>query len=161
MQGVEAWNQWRKQHPEIQPDLSFICLRAARSVDDYLRSDGADLRGAYLRRADLSHSNLSSARLKGADLTETRLLDANLSHTDLREGCLSHASLSGTCPSGADLRRAKSIGYPFCLCRSQLNQRISREKSSWPIPCQTPYHSASPEWERVAFFAQHWPHSAT
>ena len=42
--GVERWNAWRSENPEIQPYLS-----------------DADLRRAYLRRADLSDANLSDA----------------------------------------------------------------------------------------------------
>ncbi len=36
-QGVDAWNAWRRENPDIRPALS-----------------GADLHGADLRRADLS-----------------------------------------------------------------------------------------------------------
>ncbi len=28
-QGVETWNQWRKEHPEIQPDLGEAILNEA------------------------------------------------------------------------------------------------------------------------------------
>ena len=28
-QGVAAWNQWRRAHPEIQPDLDGAPLRGA------------------------------------------------------------------------------------------------------------------------------------
>ena len=38
-EGVEAWNQWRKDNPELGPDLSE-----------------ADLRGAYLIESVLSRS---------------------------------------------------------------------------------------------------------
>ena len=35
-QGVGAWNQWRKEHPDIQPDLKGVNLRGAKCFqDDY------------------------------------------------------------------------------------------------------------------------------
>ena len=52
-QGVEAWNQWRRNNPKIRPNLS----RA-----DLIR---ASLRGADLRRTDLGEADLSHADLRG------------------------------------------------------------------------------------------------
>ena len=45
-EGVEVWNAWREEHPDVRPDLSE-----------------ANLRGADLQRADLQRANL-----RGADL---------------------------------------------------------------------------------------------
>ncbi len=44
--GVEVWNQWREEHPEIEPDLSGANL------------EGARLSGAHLERARLSRACL-------------------------------------------------------------------------------------------------------
>ena len=54
--GVETWNRWRQEHPDIQPDLSNASLR---------RTDlsGIDLRGAYLSEADLTNADLSDTNL--------------------------------------------------------------------------------------------------
>ena len=70
-QGVAAWNTWRRQHPEILPDLSEADL----SVADL---SGADLRHANLMRANLSHAYLSEASLDEANLREADLTGANL-----------------------------------------------------------------------------------
>ncbi len=53
-QGVETWNQWQQEHPEIRPDLSFANLSRANLL-------GADLRLADLVRAHLWEANLSRA----------------------------------------------------------------------------------------------------
>ena len=45
-QGVEVWNRWRGEHPEVRPDLFK-----------------ADLRQAHLSRANLSGARLSRANL--------------------------------------------------------------------------------------------------
>ena len=57
-QGVDAWNAWRDQNPDIRPDLS----------DAYLV--GAELRAAHLRDADLSGTKLMQALLCEADLRQ-------------------------------------------------------------------------------------------
>ena len=79
-QGVDTWNNWRKEHPGVRPDLSE----------------------ADLHRADLSLADLSRANLIGADLSGANLIGASLSLADLSLADLSEAHLSG-----AILRRAK------------------------------------------------------
>ncbi len=78
-EGIETWNQWRRDNPGVRPDLS-----EARLI-------WADLRDANLRGGDLRDVNLSSGDLRGADLTWADLRGADLTWADLR---------------GADLRRA-------------------------------------------------------
>ena len=81
-QGVEAWNQWRQEHPDVTPDL-----------------EGANLRGKNLREADLH-----GVKLKLADLTRAHLDRANLSNADLQGATLDVVTLEGTNCQGADLR---------------------------------------------------------
>ena len=50
--GVVVWNEWRREHPDIRPDLSGTHLIKAN-----LR--GANLNGANLSEADLIRANLS------------------------------------------------------------------------------------------------------
>lgn len=87
--GVSAWNEWRRNHPEVQPDLSGADLRGIRlcggdhdaahymALQDEgqplseVRRDGADLRGVILRGANLIDANLFYCDLSGADLSET------------------------------------------------------------------------------------------
>jgi len=127
-QGVEAWNEWKANNPDIRPDLSFatgngITIRGAKlsGVDlsraNLSRADlsRADLIGAYLSEAYLSEAYLSEAYLIGADLSNADLssadligadlLGANLCEAHLRGADLSKANLNGT-----DLSRAKLIG---------------------------------------------------
>jgi uncharacterized protein YjbI with pentapeptide repeats len=105
-QGVESWNAWRGENPDIAFDLDLV--RAGLRRTDLRR---ADLNGADLRRADLNGAKLSEAILKGADLREADLTDANLreadlSGADLREANLTHANLREADLSGANLRKA-------------------------------------------------------
>lgn len=113
-QGVEQWNEWRKQHPEIRPDLSEVNLVKANL-------SGIDLSGADLRHADLYSADLSSANLSGADFRSAALIAAHLNYAilrganlcsviladaDLRFADLSHADLRGIILADADLSGA-------------------------------------------------------
>lgn len=49
-QGVKVWNRWRREHPEIRTDLSFVNLIAADLIGTNLQ--GANLRGANLMGPD-------------------------------------------------------------------------------------------------------------
>jgi hypothetical protein len=93
-QGVEVWNRWRKENPDIRPDLPKAIL------------GGADLRRAHLFGADLRWAYLFGADLFGADLSEANLGKANLSEANLSEANLSEANLPGVDLSGADLSLA-------------------------------------------------------
>jgi len=86
-QGVETWNQWQQEHPEIRPDLSFANLSRANLL-------GADLRLADLVRAHLWEANLSAANLSRANLLGANLSGANLSAASLFGAVLSHTNLS-------------------------------------------------------------------
>ena len=131
-EGVEAWNRWREQHPEIRLDLSKADLGKADLIKvnlaradlqeanlDGASLDGGDLVGANLHRASLFEASLRAAHLSDVNLSDANLLRANLRAVDLsrgnlsasnlraanfREACLSHADLRG-----ADLRRATFV----------------------------------------------------
>jgi len=99
-QGVKAWNAWRRENPDIRPDLSNADLR------------GADLSGANLARANLREAFLFKANLGSADLVEANLRDhadlsgADLARANLREAFLFKANLTGANLTGADLSGA-------------------------------------------------------
>jgi hypothetical protein len=75
-QGVKVWNQWRKDNPDIIPNLRGVDFRGA----DFRGADfrGADLSDAYLRGADLRSAYLRSAYLNGAYLRGADLTGADL-----------------------------------------------------------------------------------
>jgi uncharacterized protein YjbI with pentapeptide repeats len=129
--GVEAWNQWRRENVETNPDLcgaklgfinlsgvnlsesdlSNAYLRAATLKNACLR--GATLIGTDIINADLSNADLSSADLRGADLNGADLNGANLIAAKFNEANLSHANFSNADLSGASLRRAQLIKTRF------------------------------------------------
>ncbi|MGP8252051.1 MAG: toll/interleukin-1 receptor domain-containing protein [Terracidiphilus sp.] len=79
LEGVEAWNRWRRENPEIRP---------------------------YLREADLSRAELNGVNLAGAHLGEVNFFSSNLSGSDLRGANLIGIDLSEADLNGADLTGA-------------------------------------------------------
>jgi uncharacterized protein YjbI with pentapeptide repeats len=132
-QGVDAWNKWRGENPDIRPDLSKA---------DF---SGRDLRNANLSGARLIGTDLDNADLSGACLIDTDLDTANLSHavlvgaecsseTDFSGARLVYANFSGLTLNGvrfinanlnrADLSRARLIKANF-LAAHLLNAELT------------------------------------
>src|SRR5713226_9197003 len=82
-QGVNAWNIWRKDHPEIRPNLSDANL--VRANLNWADLTGADLNWADLTGADLSWADLSRAYLSGAELSGATVGATTFGNVDLRE----------------------------------------------------------------------------
>ncbi len=89
-QGVKGWNLWRKQNPEIYPNL-----REANLQD-------ADLRGVNLSGADLTYAFFNDANLSRANLANAKLIETNFVRANLR-----HANLTDLVVNGANFRDAK------------------------------------------------------
>lgn len=83
-EGVDSWNSWRNDYPDVEPDLK-----------------GVDLQGASLPEA-----NLSEANLMGANMTFTNLSGANLENARMDDARLYASDLTGANLAGARLNRA-------------------------------------------------------
>jgi len=130
-QNDNEWNDWRKRHPHIKPDLRGANLE--RLDLSYLRLDsvlltaanltdcnlvGAHLSEADLRKATLFNTNLREARLQDSHLEGAWLHGANLTlgdlrRTHLREALLSSCTLNQARLQGADLRGAYIWGCSY------------------------------------------------
>jgi uncharacterized protein YjbI with pentapeptide repeats len=113
---IDAWNAWRKENPELQPDLQDANLQG-------LNLCRANLQGSLLCRANLQNANLCEANL-GVEVTyeeehrpdyhTTRSVKTkrftDLCNANLRNANLSSARLKGTRLIGADLRGANLDG---------------------------------------------------
>jgi uncharacterized protein YjbI with pentapeptide repeats len=93
-QGVDAWNQWRRENRAIQPDLVQADLARAH------------LRGVNLQRGELAWVDLHEANLVGADLRQADLRFAHLASADLSGADLDTANIRRTNLSGANLDRS-------------------------------------------------------
>jgi len=107
-QGVEAWNKWREENPDMKPDLSEADLfQITLSEADLNR---ANLSNADLSEADLSWANLSRTDLYRANLDGVDLHDANLDRSYLRNASLTGARLIAALCREADLCEANLSG---------------------------------------------------
>jgi len=109
-QGVEVWNKWRLENPNIRPDLweanlkdtdlrGFNLANATFFQADLYETDfrNADLRNVCFFGASLYNSNFQEADLRGSDLSrveiynvdfsEANLSNTNLSETNVQHGC--------------------------------------------------------------------------
>lgn len=99
--GVEIWNRWREDNPNIRPKLGYTRLRRidlsgynfdnaylpfsilSRCKFERASFRNADLRGASLRRADLTNAHLDGAVLRHASLAECIVKDAVFTDCDI------------------------------------------------------------------------------
>jgi len=103
-QGTLAWNDWRKKHPDVQPDLSEANFVGANLQGANLR--GSNLGGANLAEADLQEANLLGAKMAEANLYKANFHKVDLSFADLTFAMLSEANLSAARLWKADLTAA-------------------------------------------------------
>jgi len=107
-QGVDAWNQWREENPEIFPDLTQADIRGCQLQK-------INLSNTDLKEAKLQYSNLTGAILEKADLNNAKLLETNLQSANLKNTNLSGAGLLESNLQFADLENANLEG-------AQLNE---------------------------------------
>lgn len=109
MQGVDVWNAWRKEQPNIQVDLNQANFHRAELPGINLRRANlkeANLSEANLYKADLLRANLTKANLREAILHEARLYEAVLQFTQLQQAKLSNANLMNARFTDANLTDA-------------------------------------------------------
>ncbi|NEU84257.1 pentapeptide repeat-containing protein [Nostoc sp. UIC 10630] len=116
--GVEVWNEWRKDNPNLMPKLQGINL-SVRNLSkanftganlNRVTFTGAilfevNLTGAYLNEAILSGTDLRKGRLNGAKLTGADLTKADLCEADLSEALLNGAYLQESILKKANLNK--------------------------------------------------------
>ena len=147
-QGVEVWNRWREENPDLKPnlleaDLSSMKLKHINlSNSNCLKSNfhrasliegnlqGANLGNASMVEVSLVRANLQSANLRRADfllsdLTATNLRDVNLRGSFLIHVMIRDADLRCAKMQGADLSYANFSGSD--LSAANLNGANLRE----------------------------------
>ena len=114
-QGVDAWNQWRRENSGIKVDLVEVDLTNVGLVSlDYsvganplsISPVGVNLSRANLACSQLIGTNLSHANLHCANLHRANLWGAGLSNANCSRANLRNADLSDTDLREANLRNA-------------------------------------------------------
>lgn len=108
-QGVEVWNKWREDNPDVIPDLEEAELQGAELQGAKLI--GANLNNAKLEGAELDNADLRWAKLRKAKLMGAKLIGTNLERTILQSANLTEAIFEGpillwTNLTGAILKKA-------------------------------------------------------
>ncbi|NER31626.1 MAG: pentapeptide repeat-containing protein [Symploca sp. SIO1C4] len=101
-QGVDTWNAWRQENPEIIPLLSRVDLR------------DANLSAANLMRTYLSGANLSENNLSGNNLSEANLSEANLSRIQALGTNFYGAILTGACIQDWNINSQTNLDNVIC-----------------------------------------------
>lgn len=124
-QGELAWNQWRRENPNVIPDLRRAELQSSQLANCDLSA--ADLREARLAWADLRSTSLRSADLRGvlindarapyADFSDSQLQNSCLWGSDFREAVFCRADLSGANLMCAQLIRADFTDANLTGCK--------------------------------------------
>lgn len=138
-QGLQVWNEWRRNSGVLRVDLSRADLRgvdlslmpALREADSRgvippgsswsfianeivgYEIDPLDLRNADLRGANLDGADLRCADCSGSDLSDARICGAELGRANLSRARLAGADLSQTSLRGANLSECVLIGANF------------------------------------------------
>lgn len=145
-QGVEAWNKWRKEHPDTVPDLSRaelqgLDLSKTNLGRAYLR--GAKLDNTILRSAILWKADLAQAHLHDTDLREANLRKANLFEAELIRAKLQRANLTGTLLVDTKLQQADLTG---CFVYGCSVWNVELEGAAQLDLVLLDAHSSSNEW---------------
>jgi uncharacterized protein YjbI with pentapeptide repeats len=130
-QGVEAWNKWRKENPDVIPDLSEmdLCSKGFKTpgycgawLSD-IDLHNANLQGVKLNKTYLGKANLRGANLNRARFEGTVLMMADLSRASLVGAMLKNVRLGSTQFEAANLEGADLTGLDLSgsfLCRVNL-----------------------------------------
>jgi hypothetical protein len=106
--GIDVWNQWRKEHPDVRPDFSGESLGV-----DYLalaNLEGANLRGTEFAATWMNSTILRGADLSGANISESDFIGVDLSYAQLDGTDLSYTSFIGTNVEGARISNCYIYG---------------------------------------------------
>lgn len=124
--GVEAWNQWRIEHADIKPDLSYVSFAALslsypEVVDKLSNCDLGEaklviadvveaIREANFSKADLDRTKLGGHKHNWANFSGVNFSAADLSFASFRGADFSEANLSGAILMATDLYKANLRG---------------------------------------------------
>lgn len=134
-QGAEVWHKWRKENPDVRPELSRANLSGASLSGisfDEAELSGANLIGANLTDANLLDADLTLADLVDAELSGAILYEANLFRANLSGANLLHANLYDTVLASVDLSQAKNLDEVLHGGPSIIDHRTLQR--SGPLP---------------------------
>jgi hypothetical protein len=148
-QGVEAWNKWRAENPDVLIDLKSAKLmnmdlenanlveadlkKANLSFTNFKNTNLAfsNLENAVLSFANFEGANFTAAHLKGAYFEDANLIGARLSGTNLQNAILANSNLKNAYLVDANLEGAILSAVNFQ--NANLSSVIFDQKIMWPL----------------------------
>jgi hypothetical protein len=116
-EGVDKWNEWREEQPEVRPllyDTNLTEQALGMKLDNVNFANAvlinADLRNQSLKNASFHEANLGGANLHGANLTKAVFCRTDLYETELTEAKLIKTNLQGTQLAKTDFTKATLLG---------------------------------------------------
>jgi uncharacterized protein YjbI with pentapeptide repeats len=112
---VTLWNNWRKNNPDVQPDLRHACFDECRlygiNLDNAILTgasfDGAHLLKATFNGARLTNSSFNFVYAYGAEFKNAKCNNVAFERADLKETDFTSATLQKTEFRNADLEKAR------------------------------------------------------
>jgi uncharacterized protein YjbI with pentapeptide repeats len=140
-QGVEVWNKWREENPDIEPDLRGADLKYGKFEGvnlKYVRLGGAQFFHAWVDNADFSGSSLTLTDFTVADLSNSDFRKAGLNNTqfllsELRDAYFTEAEFNMTLIIDSDLSGARGLESCTHIGRSYIDHRTLARSGNLPI----------------------------
>lgn len=118
-QGVEVWNQWRREHRGVLPDLEGANLQEAHLANAWFQF--ANLQNARFQKADLQGALFQGARMNGASLDFSDLQISIFHETSLEDSVFDGARFGYTTINRIDLSRARKLDAVAHLAPSSVD----------------------------------------
>ena len=135
-QGVDVWNRWREEVPNMHPDLTHADLKNMNLCG--VNFNFTHLLGSTLSGANLTGSFINAVSFRSANLTDANLSNSFISETDFTEAELrgadfSNATLGFTTFCDNDLSEVKGLESVTSRAPSYLDiDTIYRSKGNLP-----------------------------
>jgi uncharacterized protein YjbI with pentapeptide repeats len=112
---ITCWNEWRKAHLEILPDLSTAVFENLDLTGINLSQ--VDLRGAVFRNCVLKSANFESANLTGATFSGiTSAKEASFLYAVMRENEITNCKWHKVCFNNTDISATSIVECEFDNC---------------------------------------------
>ncbi len=112
--GVDYWNRWRVDNPDIEIMVSKISLRGEVQLfnKDILR-DGIDFHGVSFINSDLYYARLYNANLQGAKFQFCQMEGIKLNHCNARNSSFESSSMRQAHLYASNFSRSRIIDVDF------------------------------------------------
>ena len=101
-EGVSSWNKWRKENPDVEPDLGWANLV---SLDlSSVQFNNSNMKLAFCRDSNLSDADFSNSNLYGTNFQNSNLSNANMENANLEGAHITNANLAGANLRGVNLK---------------------------------------------------------